>query len=265
MLRISVGFLVVSLAVVAASLYASDYYLDEHRRLATVGDTDGAMEMLEVSKRLDPFSPEPLQAEALLLQRQGNDQGAVNALRTAVSRDPNSYTPYMILGSLQANRMNDYDAAVESYRKSLERNPNATIVSTSLAQSLLRQGKLEEAKRVYKDLRKDEQLSLQGLYNLGRIYVRTGEPEKGIETLRQTRRIARVGVEDLEASERSQRREFIESVNLSVADALVVEGQYEEAREIVARSSSDQAPAILALLDSDPDLYRESVKNSEIY
>ena len=265
LLRISVGILVSSLVAVAVSLHLSNYYLDEHYRLIVAGDTEGAMETVRTSKRLDPFSPEPLEAEAQLLQQEGNDQEAARVIRDAISRDPASYDLYMNLGILQMNRLNDYDAAVESFRKALERNPNSTLVSTYLAQSLLRQGKLSEAKRVYEDLRKEDQLSYEGFYNLGRIYVRNGEPEKGIRTLERSRRLAKMEMETMESSEGAQREEFVESINLSIADALVVEGQYGEAREIVAESNSDQAAAILELLDSDPELYRESVKNSEIY
>ena len=265
LLRVSVGLLVSSLLAIAVSLHLSNYYLDEHYRLLVAGDTEGAMEMVKISERLDPFSPEPVEAEALLLQQEGNDREAAEAIRDAIGRDPASYELYMSLGTLQMDRLNDYDAAVESFRKALERNPNSTPVSTYLAQSLLRQGKLEEARRVYEDLRGEDQLSYEGFYNLGRIYLRSGEPEKGIRTLEQARQLARLGMEDMEPSEKSQRKEFVESINLSIADALVVEGQYEEAREIVAGSDSDQAAAILALLDNDPELYRESVKNSEIY
>jgi hypothetical protein len=54
-------------------------------------------------------------------------------------------------------------------------------------------------------------------------------------------------------------------MQLAIADALVVEGRYDKAREIIAQSSSPQAPALLELLNSNPDAYRESVVTSEIY
>lgn len=223
------------------------------------------MEQVQVAERLDPFSMEPLQAESALLQQQGSNREAAESLKRAAERDPHNYLPYALLGFLQMNRLNDYDAAAESFRKAQERNPNATLVSTALAQSLLRQEKFGEAQRVYERLRRREQLSAEGLYNLGRIYVREGQPEKGLQTLEVARRLAKSNPEGMDASEKAQVEEFVESVNLSVADALVVQGQYAEAREIVAESSSEQAPAILALLDSDPELYRQSIKNGEIY
>jgi hypothetical protein len=54
-------------------------------------------------------------------------------------------------------------------------------------------------------------------------------------------------------------------MDLAIADALVVLGRYDEAREVIEASSSAQAPALLQLLDSDPEGYRQTVVNSEIY
>ncbi len=263
--RVSAGFLVGALVLLALSLYLSDYYLGEQRRLATAGDMRGAMEQVRTAERLDPFSPRPLQARAALLQRQGRYGEAAEALETAIQRDPNNYTPHMVLGFLQMNQLNDYGAATESFREALERNPRATVISTALAQALLRQGEFEEARQVYERLREDGRISTQSLYNLGRIYVRAGEAEKGMRVLEEARRQAIQALEVAEPPRRSEAAEFVDSIELSIADALVVKGQYAEAREIVAESSADQADAILALLDSDPEMYRESVKNSEIY
>ena len=163
------------------------------------------------------------------------------------------------------NRLNDYDAAVQSLRESLDLNPNASYVRSGMAQALVREGDLEKARGQYEKLVKMDQISTQGLYDLGRIYVRTGEPEKGRETLQEARRRAEATMGSLEPSSRSQREELIQSIDLAIADALVVQGRYDEAREIVANSTSDQAPAILTLLETDPEMYRESIKDSEIY
>ena len=263
--RISAGFLVGALILLAVSLYAADYYLGEQQRLVAAEDMEGAMEQVHIAARLDPFSPEPLRAESMLLQQQGRNQEAVDSLKEAAERDPHNYLPYALLGFLQTNRLNDYDAATKSFRKAQELNPNATFVSSALAQSLLRQEKFEEAERVYERLRKEGQISLESLYNLGRIYVRGGQPEKGRRTLEEARRLATTNLQSMSSGEKAQGKEFVESINLSIADSLVVQGQYAEARKIVSESSSEQASAILALLDSDPELYRQSVKNGEIY
>jgi hypothetical protein len=54
-------------------------------------------------------------------------------------------------------------------------------------------------------------------------------------------------------------------MDLATADAFVVQGRYWQARRILARSPSAQAPGLLALLNQDPAAYREQVINSDIY
>jgi hypothetical protein len=54
-------------------------------------------------------------------------------------------------------------------------------------------------------------------------------------------------------------------MDLDIADALVVQGRYGQAREILEQSPSEQAPGLLSLLNSDPGAYREQVINSDIY
>lgn len=254
-----------ALLLLALSLYLSSYYLGEQRRLAAAEDVQGAMNQVRVAERLDPFSPEPLQAEASLLQQQGRNKEAVESLNKAIQRDTYNYVPRMLLGELQMDKLNDYDAAAKTYREILEINPNLTMVNAVLAEALLRKGDLEGARREYEELRKNDQISLLGLYNLGRIYVRNGEPKKGKQTLEEARSLAVAGMESSESAGSSQNEELVQSINLSIADALVIQGQYDEAYQIVSESPSDQAAAILTLLENDPELYRQSIKNGEIY
>ena len=263
--RVSAAFLVGALILLAVSLSLSGYYLDEQQRLAAAGDVSGAMQEVETAARLDPFDTQPPQAKSSLLQRQGENEEAIDALEEAVRRDPNNYLPYMLLGFAQMNRLNDYGAAAQTFQEALELNPKASFVRTGLAQSLVRQGDLEKAREQYEMLREVDRISLQGLYDLGRIYTRTGAPEKGVETLQAAKQRAEADLESLDPSSRSQREDFIQSIDLAIADALVVQGRYDEAREIVANNPSEQAPAILTLLNTNPQMYRDSIEDSEIY
>ena len=144
-------------------------------------------------------------------------------------------------------------------------NPQATAAREALAQTLIRKGDMGAAKEEYEKLREEGTISYQGLYDLGRIYVRTGKPGEGLEAIQHAQRRAEAGLDDLEGPLRTQQQELIQSMELAKADALVVQGRYDEAREVIAQSSSEQAPALLQLLNSDPEAYRESVVLSEIY
>ena len=263
--KISAGFLVGALVLVAVSLTLSEHYLKEERRLAAAGDVAGAIEASRMAVRLDPFDTDALEEQSVLLQQQERPEEAADALRAAIERDPHNYMPYLRLGTLQLYALDDLDGAVESYRDALRLNPKATAAREALAQTLIRQGDLGAAKEEYEKLREGGTISYQGLYDLGRIYVRTGKPGEGLEAIQHAQRRAEAGLDELEGPLRTQQQELIESMELAKADALVVQGRYDEARQVISQSSSEQAPALLQLLNSDPEAYRESVVLSEIY
>ena len=96
----SVGFLVAVLALLATSLYLSEYYLGEERRLIAAGDLRGGLEAAQKAGRMDPFDPEPLEDVSYIRQQQGRNEEAVGALRGAVDRDPNNYVIYLEMATL---------------------------------------------------------------------------------------------------------------------------------------------------------------------
>jgi tetratricopeptide (TPR) repeat protein len=187
--RLSAGFLVGVLALLAAVLYLSDYYTAEQQRLAAAGDITGAMEASRKAVRLDPFDTDALQAQSFLWRQQKEQYRAVLALKEAIERDPNNYLPYLTLANLRLG-MGDLDAAAERYRDVLELNPNAVSARSSLAQTLARQGKLQEAKEMYEVLEEEKNITYRDRYDLGRIQVRTGEPDEGVKNIRRARRQA---------------------------------------------------------------------------
>ncbi len=263
--KLSAGFLVGALVLLATALSLSQYYVGAAVRLSTDGDLRGALEAARTASRWDPFDTDPLEYEAAILQLQGKDEAAAAALRGATARDPNNYEPRLLLGNLQATGLEDLDAAAESYRGVLELNPNASVARSALARVLTRQGKLEEAKQEYERLKEEGNITYLVLYNLGRIEVRTGEAREGLGDIRRARGKAEAAVAGLEGPLKARQEGLVRSMDLAFADALVVAGQYERARRILEDSPSEQAPALINLLESDPAAYREQVINSEIY
>ncbi|HYZ04367.1 MAG TPA: tetratricopeptide repeat protein [Rubrobacter sp.] len=260
--RLSAGFLVGVLALLATVLYLSDYYTGEQQRLAAAGDVAGAMEASRKAVRLDPFDTEALQAQSFLWRQQKKHDRAVLALKEAIERDPNNYLPYLTLANLRLGT-GDLDAAVKGYRDVLELNPNAVSARSSLAQTLARQGKLQEAKEEYEALEEETSITYQDRYDLGRIQVRTGEPLEGVKNIRRARRMA--AAELNRPHTQVGERQLLVSMDLATADAFVVQGRYGQARRILAQSPSEQAPGLIELLNLDPAAYREQVINSDIY
>ena len=263
--KIAVGFVVGVLILLAGSLYLSSRYLAEQRQLAAAGDTKGAMEQARLAARLNPVDSAPLAAEASLLQRQERPEEAAEVLREATRRDPANKNNFVLLGNLQINQLNDPGAAAESYRKALERDPRDRGLVSGLAGSLIRIGDLEGAKREYEKLAERNEMQLGDLYTLGRIYSRTGEPERALGTLRGAREAAISALEQApEGPRKDKLGTFVDSVDLAIVDALVIEGRYDEARLILEESDAEQAPAIIELLYTNPEEYRESVLDREL-
>jgi len=265
-LRISAGFLVGALVLLATALWLSDHYLDEGQRLSAAGDVQGAIGATRTAARLDPFGTEALETQASLFTQQGRYDDAAGSLKEAIGRDPHNYIPNLMLGNLQLNELDQLDGAAQSYRNVLRLNPKEGHVREALGQVLIEQGKLGEASDEYEKERDEGHLSFQGLYDLGRIYVRTGKPHEGLNAIQRARERGLKGVHELEGQPlKRERWQLLTSMKLAIADAYVVEGRYTKARKTLMESHSPHAPALLQLLKSSPDAYRESVLTSEIY
>lgn len=262
--RLSAGFLVGVLALLATVLYLSDYYTGEQQRLVGAGDQVGAMEASRRAVRLDPFDTDALQAQSVLWRQRGEYDEAALSLKEAIERDPNNYLLYLQLASLKL-ATGDLDAAVKADRKVLELNPNAVSARSSLARSLARQGKLREAREEYEALEEEKSATYQDLYDLGRIQVRTGEAADGVKNIKRARRMAAGEQNRSRGPDTERQKQLLVSMDLATADALVVQGRYGQAGKILSQSPSEQAPSLLELLNSDPAAYREQVITSDIY
>lgn len=262
--KVAVGFMVATLVMLAGSIYLSKYYLEQQQQLAASGDLPGAIESARLSARLNPFDSVPLIAEANLLAADGERDEALELIQEATRRDPANNSNFVSLGNFYLNEMGDPEGAIRAYREALDRVPKATDVRSALATALTRSGDLEAAKKEYQALAEADRITLQDLYNLGRIQARTGEPERALETLRDTRERALKRVEGTEGERRTQLEVFAQSVDLAIADALVAQGDYQGAIGELETSESRQAPAILELLRTDPEMYRQTVLESGI-
>jgi tetratricopeptide (TPR) repeat protein len=263
--RVALGVVALVLGLVAVSLYFSQRYLEKEQQLAATGQFEEALQKAKLAGQLNPFSPEPLNAQSYVLRQQGRNGAAARALKEATRQAPADYEPYLFLGDLQSTGLNRPEAAVESYRKALERNPREEVLARRLAEALFRAGELEKAAGRYEKLRRGEDIQAEGMYDLGRIYVQTSRPEKGLKALRAAEERTEERLGNVEGQPREQAQELKSSIELAIAEAYVVQRRYGEARRVLANSSSEQAPAILEFLNSDPQGYRQSVLENEIY
>lgn len=262
--KIAVGFVVITLILLAGTLYMSKYYLAQQQQFAAAGDVPAALESTRLAARLSPFDSDPLVAESNLLSVQGDNQGALRALKEATRRDPANNVNYGTLGNFYLNQMEDPKAAVGAYREALKRIPKATNIQGFLATALAQSGDLDGAKREYEELADVDRITLQDRYTLGKIYARTSEPDKALETLQQAKEKAEKRRDQAKGPKKARMETFVQSVDLATADVYVAQQDYEGAIGVLEKSKSPQAPAIIELLKTDPELYRQQVLESEI-
>ena len=223
-----------------------------------------AREEIVRASRLDPFGPAPLISVANLELRQERPEAAVRAFEEAIDRDPYNHENRIALGDLQRQQLSDPEAAAQSYREALEYNPHAAAAISRLGDALLNAKDLEGAKAQYSWLRERGKIRLRDLYVLGRIQVQLEESEDAIETFEEARERASENLESLNESQKTERENFVKSLDLAVADALVVQGSYIEAREVLSQSEAEQAGAVIELLNDDPEGYRRSVLDAAV-
>lgn len=263
LLRVSAGFVVLCLLLVSVSLHLSDRYLDESRERMVAGEMEEAGEYARTAERLDPVSSRPLESRAMLLQLQRQAAEAEEVLMRAVTREPNDYELYLALGDLQRQSLDSPETAAESYRQALELNPRSSRSATGLAQSLRNAGDLESARDAYERLGEIDDLSVRDEYDLGRIQVRTGDPEEGLQTLQRAKRQAEDEMER-EGDQALTNEGFVEQVDHAITEALVVGGDYPRATRRLEASEAAQAPAALQSMYHDPDGYRESILSDDL-
>jgi len=261
-LKLSAVFATAILLVITASIYLSGRYLDRHYEFMVDGETGEAIVAAERASRLDPLSAEALLAKSSLLQSEERYRQAERALEAAAEREPANYELPQQLGDIRLNSMNRPSEAVDSYERVLELNPRSTDARLGLAEAYVRTGELRQAVVQYEKLDSLEGLDSGQLYELGRLYTRTGEPEKGLAAIRRARDRAQRRVRGLEGRQRQRRLGFLRSFRLAIAEALVVERRYEEAYRVVSNTPTERSAARLDLISSDPEGYRLNLLNS---
>ena len=157
-------------------------------QLTFLWDWKGADASFRRVQELVPGSAVGLHGAGILLENEGRTDEAIELYRLAVEQDPLSAGAYARLGKglTSANRLAEAEAA---YRTALELAPHRILMHTSLALSLLAQGRAEEALEVTLG----EEENLYRYAALAMIHHALGHTAESDEALR---RLIAVGAAD---------------------------------------------------------------------
>jgi tetratricopeptide (TPR) repeat protein len=115
---------------------------------------------------IDPLYKSAYNMLAYSYDRTGDIDNAIWAINKYISLAPNEANPYDSRGDIYSNNR-QYELAIDSYRKALEKKPDFINSKWKLSYYLLRSGRVDEADSSYKDLRKSDQPGIAftaGLY-----------------------------------------------------------------------------------------------------
>jgi tetratricopeptide (TPR) repeat protein len=127
---------------------------------------DEAEAVLRQALRLAPSFAKPHEDLGIVLLEKGNPAGAVEVLENAVRLDPALELAWFNLGKALA-RLGRGAEADAAYEKSFELNPERKM--TAQAAELHRDGRLEEAERLYREVIRANPRNVDAMRMLGRI------------------------------------------------------------------------------------------------
>ena len=156
--------------------------------ISSNADLPNAREYFQRAVSLAPYNPKYSYNLALVEYRSGNKQAAVNTLNRALRYGGNIPKAYTYVARLY-NELGEPNKAEEALRKGLEGSPNDPDVLSSLADTLISQGKWDRAihilNKIFNMSTKTLQKS-QALYNLGLVHTELKDWRRAINSLRRS-------------------------------------------------------------------------------
>jgi len=179
--------------------------------LASLNQTDEAIEEYEIALRLNPNDPDTHYNLANILARTGHIDDAIDHYQAALTWNPRFALAHSNLGNalaakgrteeaithftatlkLQPNnfrahhnlanallRQGKSDQAIEHYTRAVQFNPELVIAHRNLGRELARRGNLQEATNAYREVLRREPLDLQMRYELGELLVLQGNTQQ---------------------------------------------------------------------------------------
>lgn len=162
----------------------SRWYLHRGIAYAAGNDTQDAVDALRKAISLDPQDDEAHLQLGYLLIGQGQTEAAIEQYRLALTANPNNVFAANNLG-YEYFLQGDYEEAEAQYRHALARQPVFTLALNNLGNTLLQKGDMDGALACFNKV-----LDINGndpfaRYNMGTAYLETGQYDKAIEIYTQ--------------------------------------------------------------------------------
>jgi len=150
------------------------------------GDTEGALELLVKSIRLDPELADGWVNYGVALRRLGRPDEAESAFRRALEADPRMTSAYNNLASLleRSGRAEEAKGLLELTDRHANRNPFSYLALGDLS---FREGRIDEAERYYRRAQRLNPQSAEAFAALGQVALAGGDRRQAERWLRKAR------------------------------------------------------------------------------
>jgi tetratricopeptide (TPR) repeat protein len=148
------------------------------------GHADQAVGALDRAAQLSPKDPNVLdyrgRAHSLVAQE---------SYRALTALDPDSWRVHRALGEV-SSESKDWSTAAAEYQKAIDRQPNNSDLYEALGDADQRLRRLDDAARAYQTELKLSPHNAVALFNLGKMQVERGDPQRGVVLLRQAAEVS---------------------------------------------------------------------------
>jgi tetratricopeptide (TPR) repeat protein len=163
-----------------------DYFAHFNLAMAHTFLHQDAEAVAEFRKTLE-IKPKLYEAElngSMVLMRQKNPGDAVAWLEDAAEQKPNEFRPryYLAEAELQTG---DYAKAEENFKRALTLDPKSAVANVGMAQTLVQQGRLDDAAPFFRTAAQIEPKFREYLLQLGSLYEKANRPAEAMDIYRE--------------------------------------------------------------------------------
>jgi len=154
---------------------------------------EGGFRSLEKARTLGEGKPQTAFLTGMFFKETGDTARAINSFQEAIEGDPDLEDAWIILGNLQESR--GHKIAARYYESALQRNPANVRALQAKGSLLARQGKLEEALSVFREMMRFDSQNEAAQFNAGLVLMDMDSIREAFTQFDQTRIINPLNVE----------------------------------------------------------------------
>ncbi len=196
-------------------------------------DSMHAEEQFAAAEKIDPGSEETALNLARLYTEQGDPNRAIKVLTTLPDDDKTGKTEFVLGATYE--RLKDNKRAIESYKRSLDLEPDNLDTSRALAKALLNDNQFAPSLAAYKDIAAGDPTDPDAYLHISEIERRQGNYEEALTTLKKAKALVS------------------DSIEISFNEGLLYDalGRYDEATQVFEKLATDSEHSTGQYSDSE--------------